>query len=128
MLRCYRLDVSRETIRRWLHRGEMVYRRPRPVLKPDEEERRAKLAELRQLLAELPDDQTAVFQDEVDINTNPKIGSMWMFKGQQAKVETPGTNQKRYLGRAAGQSLPKNPNRSTHSRESESAPSYRRFS
>ncbi len=32
------------------------------------------------------------------------------------------------LGRAAGQSVPKNPNRSTHSRENESAPSYRRFS
>jgi len=90
ILRLYHLDVSRETIRRWLHRGEMVYHRPRPVLKPDEEERRAKLAELRQLLAELPDDETAVFQDEVDINTNPKIGSMWMFKGQQAEVETPG--------------------------------------
>ena len=97
MLRLYHLDVSRETIRRWLHRGEMVYRRPRPVPKPDEEERRVKLAELRQLLAELPDDETAVFQDEVDINTNPKIGSMWMFKGQQAKVETPGDNEKRYL-------------------------------
>ena len=97
MLRLYHLDVSRETIRRWLHRGEMVYRRPRPVLKPDEEERRAKLAELRQLLAELPDDETAVFQDEVDINTNSKIGSMWMFKGQQAEIETPGDNEKRYL-------------------------------
>ena len=97
MLRCYRLDVSRETIRRWLHKGGMVYRRPRPVVKPDAEERRAKLAELRQLVTGLPDDETAVFQDEVDINTNPQIGSMWMFKGQQAKVETPGTNQKRYL-------------------------------
>jgi transposase len=38
-----------------------------------------------------------VFQDEVDVNTNPKIGSMWMWKGQQAEVETPGTNEKRYL-------------------------------
>ena len=45
----------------------------------------------------MPDDETAVFQDEVDINTNPKIGSMWMFKGQQAEVETPGDNEKRYL-------------------------------
>jgi len=35
--------------------------------------------------------------DEVDINTNPKIGSMWMFKGQQAEVVTPGNNEKRYL-------------------------------
>ena len=97
MLRCYHLDVSRETIRRWLHQGGMVYRRPRPTVKPDEQERRVKLAELRQLVARLPENETAVFQDEVDINTNPKIGSMWMFKGQQAKVETPGTNQKRYL-------------------------------
>ena len=97
MLRCYQLDVSRETIRRWLHRGGMVYRRPRPTVKPDEQERRVKLAELRQLVAGLPENETAVFQDEVDINTNPKIGSMWMFQGQQAKVETPGTNQKRYL-------------------------------
>ena len=97
MLRCYRLDVSRETIRRWLHQGGMVDRRPRPTVKPDEQERRVKLAELRQLVAGLPENETAVFQDEVDINTNPKIGSMWMFKGQQAKVETPGTNQKRYL-------------------------------
>src|SRR3974377_271025 len=42
MLRCYRLDVSRETIRRWLHKGGMVYRRPTPVVKPDEAERRGK--------------------------------------------------------------------------------------
>jgi transposase len=97
MLRVHDLQVSRETVRRWLHRGGLVYRRPRPVLKPDEEERRTRLAELRQLLAELPDDETAVFEDEVDINTNPKIGSMWMFKGQQAQIETPGDNEKRYL-------------------------------
>ena len=52
---------------------------------------------IRRLLATLPDDETAGFQDEVDINTNPKIGSMWMFRGQQAEVVTPGTNVKRYL-------------------------------
>jgi transposase len=45
----------------------------------------------------LPADETAVFQDEVDINTNPKIGAMWMRRGQQAEVPTPGTNDKRYL-------------------------------
>ena len=60
-------------------------------------ERQAKLDALRRLLAGLPADETAVFQDEVDINTNPKIGSMWMVKGQQAEVETPGNNEKRYL-------------------------------
>ncbi len=69
-------EYSRETIRQWLHRGALVYLRPRPVVKPDETEGRAKLAELRQTLADLPDNETAVFQDEVDLNTNPKIGSM----------------------------------------------------
>ena len=42
-------------------------------------------------------DEIAVFQDEVDVNTNPKIGCMWMRRGEQAEVETPGNNQKRYL-------------------------------
>jgi putative transposase len=97
MLELHQVEVSRETVRRWLHRGNLVYRRPRPVLKPKDPDRQAKLDALRTLLAELPDDETAVFQDEVDINTNPKIGSMWMVKGQQAEVETPGNNEKRYL-------------------------------
>ena len=96
-LRVHHVAVSRETVRRWLHRGGMVDRRPRPVLGPKDPERQAKLDALRKLWDELPQDETAVFQDEVDINTNPKIGSMWMFKGQQEKVETPGNNEKRYL-------------------------------
>jgi hypothetical protein len=45
----------------------------------------------------LPDDETAVFEDEVDVHLNPKIGSMWMRRGQQAEVVTPGSNVKRYL-------------------------------
>lgn len=97
MLRVHHVEVSRETVRRWLHRGGLVYRRPRPTLGPTDPERRARLDALRTLLAGLPDDETAVFQDEVDINTNPKIGSMWMRKGQQATVETPGNNEKRYI-------------------------------
>jgi putative transposase len=97
MIREHDVEVSRETVRRWLHRGGLVYRRPRPTLGPTDQEREAKLDKLREVIAGLPADETAVFQDEVDINTNPKIGSMWMFKGRQAKVETPGNNEKRYL-------------------------------
>jgi putative transposase len=93
----YDLDVSRETVRRWLHRGDLVYRRPRPVLGPCDAERAAKLAALRQLLEDLPADETVVWQDEVDINTNPEIGRMWMRRGHQSHVVTPGTNQKRYV-------------------------------
>ena len=89
--------ISAETIRRWLHRERLVWRRPRPVLGPKDPDYARKLRAIRSLLATLPADEAAVFQDEVDINTNPKIGAMWMRQGQQAEVETPGTNVKRYL-------------------------------
>jgi len=89
--------VSRETVRRWLQRDDFVWRRPRPVLRRDDPEREARLAALRTLLHDLPDDETVVFQDEVDVNLNPEIGSMWMRRGQQAEVVTPGDNAKNYL-------------------------------
>jgi transposase len=95
--RLHRLDVSRETVRRHLHRAGIVWRRPRPVLRRQDPDREQILAGLRRLLLDLPQDETAVFEDEVDINLNPKIGCMWMRKGQQAEVATPGDNAKRYL-------------------------------
>jgi putative transposase len=95
--RQHRIDVSSETVRRWLHRADIVWRRPRLALKRRDERRQEILAQLRQLLQQLPDDETAVFQDEVDINLNPKIGCMWMRRGQQAQVVTPGDNRKCYL-------------------------------
>ena len=55
------------------------------------------LADLRSLLLHLPEDETVVFQDEVDLNLNPKIGCMWMRRCQQAEVVTPGDNKKCYL-------------------------------
>jgi transposase len=91
------VQVSRETVRRWLHQRNLVWRRPRPVLGPKDPDRDSKLRKIQALLRHLPPSETAVFEDEVDINTNPKIGSMWMLKGQQAEVVTPGTNTKRYL-------------------------------
>jgi putative transposase len=97
MLQVHHVEVSRETVRRWLHRGNLAYRRPRPVVGPKDPERQAKLDALRALLAGLPDQETAAFRDEVDINTNPKIGSMWMVKGERATVEAPGNNEERYL-------------------------------
>ena len=93
----HRTPVSRETVRRWLRQAGLVWRRPRPTLRPKDPDRQAKLGALRGLLGGLADDETAVFMDEVDINLNPKIGPMWMRRGEQAAVETPGTNEKRYL-------------------------------
>ena len=92
-----RVKVSAETVRRWLHQENLVWRRPRPVIGRTDPQRTAKLRKLRELLKNLPDDEVAVFCDEVDINTNPDIGSMWMRRGEQAEVVTPGDNEKRYL-------------------------------
>ena len=92
-----RVRASAETVRRALRRADLVWRRPRPVLGPKDEHRRWKLRKIRKLLRDLPPDEAAVFQDEVDLNLNPDIGCMWMRRGEQAEVVTPGTNVKRYL-------------------------------
>ena len=88
---------SRETVRRWLHRAGLVWRRPRPVVGPSDPQKRGILQRIKRLLKDLPATQTAVFQDEVDLNLNPEIGSMWQAKGQQTEIVTPGNNVKRYL-------------------------------
>ena len=91
------VQASRETVCRRLRESDMVWRRPRPVVRRRDPERSAKLAALRKLLHGLPGDETAVFMDEVEVHTNPKVGSMWMRRGEQAAVETPGDNQRRVL-------------------------------
>lgn len=97
LLRVHGVGVCPETARRWLAREGIVWRRPRPVPGPKDPRRAAILRELRHLLASLPADEVAVFQDEVDVNLNPKVGCMWMRRGRQATVATPGTNRKRHL-------------------------------
>lgn len=91
------LRLSPETVRRGLHRMEFVWRRPRPIVGPRDPEHEAKLRRIRRLCATLPGDETVVFQDEVDVHLNPKIGSCWMVRGEQAEVATPGNNEKRHL-------------------------------
>lgn len=59
-----------------------------------------RLRAIEELLETLPADEVAVYEDEVDIHLNPKIGLDWMVRGQQKEVMTPGQNQKRYLAGA----------------------------
>lgn len=93
----HHVAAGRETVRCTLREAGLVWRRPRPVVRRRDPDREGKLAALRRLLHELPGDATAVFMDEVEIHTNPTVGAMWMRKGAQALVETPGDNQKRVL-------------------------------
>jgi transposase len=93
----HRAAAGRETVRRWLRDAGLAWRRPRPVLRPTDPGREAKLAALRALLRGLPEGETAVFMDEADVALNPKVGCAWTRKGEQAAVQTPGTNERRYL-------------------------------
>lgn len=90
------------TMSRALARIEARRGRPRPTVRcpwsPAAKSRR--LNGIRRVLATLPRNHMAVYEDEVDIHLNPKIGLDWMVKGQQKEVETPGQNVKRYLAGA----------------------------
>jgi transposase len=59
-----------------------------------------RLNEIRRLLAGLPKREVAVYEDEVDVHLNPKIGLDWTGYGQQKEAWTPGQNEKRYLAGA----------------------------
>ena len=76
--------------------------RPKPTVRcpwPERRKRR-RICEIRRLIARLPANEVAVYEDEVDIHLNPKIGPDWMLEGQQKEVLTPGKNVKRYLAGA----------------------------
>lgn len=95
-----RIRVSGEAVRRGLAQLGWVWRRPRPVVGLTDPEYDVKVHQISELLRTLPQDETALFQDEVDVNLNPKIGSAWMPRGQQAEVQTPGNNEKRHVSGA----------------------------
>ncbi len=58
------------------------------------------LAQLRRVAQRPPPGSIVLYEDEVDIHLNPKLGPDWMLPGQQKVVITPGRNAKRYLAGA----------------------------
>jgi len=48
----HQVDVSRETVRRWLHQANLVWRRPRPVLRRQDPEREARRGESGRFLGD----------------------------------------------------------------------------
>lgn len=76
--------------------------RPKPTVGCPwpEPEKQQRLQEIRQLVDNVPADEVVVFEDEIDIHLNPKIGPDWMVPGQQKEVSTPGQNRKEYIAGA----------------------------
>lgn len=65
-----------------------------------EKRRKTRMAAIHGLIESLPEDQACVWEDEADIDLNPKIGSDWTLPGKQRRVMTPGKNVKRYFAAA----------------------------
>ena len=96
------VTVSRRTMGRLLK--TLKVRRGRP--KPDapcpwskrRKNRRMKL--IHALVDTLPPNEACVWEDEADVDLNPRIGFDYMLPGTQRHVMTPGKNVKRYLAGA----------------------------
>jgi transposase len=96
------LRISRTTICRFLRGLNIRLRRPKPfVACPWPDWRRdERIRRLRYLLLNARPNEVWVFEDEVDIHLNPKIGSDYTLPGHRKKVLTPGVNKKHYLAGA----------------------------
>lgn len=94
--------VSRTTMGRVLRVLRARRGRPKP-LAPCPWSRRARqrrMELIHRLIETLPADQACVWEDEADIDLNPRIGPDWMLPGTQRAVMTPGRNVKRHVAGA----------------------------
>jgi transposase len=94
------IEVSAETVRRWLHEIGWVWKRAKLVAKDDDPHRIERLARIRFQHEHLRAHELMVFADELDIHLLPKVGAAWMPHGTQDEIMTPGTNEKYYLAGA----------------------------
>ena len=96
------VTVSPTTMGRVLKK--LKVRRGRP--KPDapcpwsESARKRRVAMIHALIDTLPASAACVWEDEADLDLNPRIGFDYMLPGTQRRVLTPGKNVKRYLAGA----------------------------
>ncbi|ECI2652631.1 IS630 family transposase [Salmonella enterica] len=98
--RLFDVTLHRSTLHRYLRQADMVWRRASPTLKIKDPHYEEKRLVIDQALAQEQTAHPVFYQDEVDIDLNPKIGADWMPKGQQKRIATPGQNQKHYLAGA----------------------------
>jgi putative transposase len=94
------LDVSAETIRRWLHEMGWGWRRAHLIAKDDDPQRIERLGRIRFHHDHLGTRERLVFADELDIHLLPKVGAQWMPRESRHEVMTPGQNEKHYLAGA----------------------------
>jgi transposase len=96
------VQISQRTVDRIFKRLKIRWGRPRPIVKSrvSRIERARREKEIKKILRTIRPYEVVVYEDEVDIHLNPKIGPDWMLSGNQKKVLTPGKNQKNFIAGA----------------------------
>ncbi len=89
-----RLTFSAASVRRLLVGLGFRWRRPQLAL-PADPEAAPKLDRLAATLFAAPADAVTLALDECDVHLLPTLRAMWMRRGRQAHVLTPGSNRKR---------------------------------
>jgi transposase len=87
------LVLSRATVRRALRGLGYRWRRPKHVLPADPEAAR-KMWALYERIVHAPPGAAILCGDECDVHLVPVLRAMWMRRGRQAEVPTPGTNRR----------------------------------
>ncbi len=91
------IELSRTYLGKMLRRLNIHRRRACPVLRLPIKGRKKRIEEIHRLVENMPHDETIFYQDEADVDLNPRIGSDYMLPNQQKKIPTPGVNEKRYI-------------------------------
>jgi len=96
------VTISVTTMGRLLKKLKVRRGRPKPTARCPwgESARRTRVAAIHVLIDSLPPTEAAVWEDEADVDLNPRIGFDYMLPGTQRTVPTPGKNVKRYFAAA----------------------------
>jgi transposase len=92
--------ISAETVRRWLHQADYVWKRPSLVARDDDPARSTLLARIRLHWESLDPQEALVFADELELHLLPKVGAQWTPRGQRLEIVTPGKDQCCYVAAA----------------------------
>jgi len=95
-------EVSVTTVARALARLKAGWKAAKPVVNCPWPKRRknARIREIEAAIGRLPKGHVALYEDEVDIHLNPKVGRDWSLPRRQPLAITPGKNAKRYVAGA----------------------------
>lgn len=98
LVRQYGIRVSQATIRRILVALDFRHNRPRHgPKKAVDPQLKKKLNAILGVLSSKVSGNHVLYEDEADIHLLPAIRAMWMKKGKQVRVPTPGTNRKKSI-------------------------------